>query len=180
MKTRELAAIAKGHVLQCPEVGVFRAHVALGDLVRAGGVLGELETLGVVSRVVSPAAGIVTAIAAPGSACGYGAELATLDPDGGPRASAEGPRASDLGPPESGAAVFRAPTSGRFYVRPAPGKPAFVEAGSVLVPGTTIGLLEVMKTFHRVTYAGERARVAAVLVADGADVNAGEPLLSLA
>jgi acetyl-CoA carboxylase biotin carboxyl carrier protein len=41
----------------------------------------------------------------------------------------------------------------------------------------------VMKTFHRVTYGGPevppRARVTALLVADGADVNAGDPLLAL-
>jgi len=36
-----------------------------------------------------------------------------------------------------------------------------------------------MKTFHRVTYTGEPATVVAVLVADGADVNQGDPLLSL-
>ena len=40
-----------------------------------------------------------------------------------------------------------------------------------------------MKTFHRVTYGGpglpERARVRAILIADGADVTAGEPLLAL-
>jgi acetyl-CoA carboxylase biotin carboxyl carrier protein len=75
--------------------------------------------------------------------------------------------------------VFRAPTSGRFYGRPAPDKPAFVGAGTQLAAGTTICLLEVMKTFHRVTYSGDPARVRAVLVADGDDVNAGDALLAL-
>jgi acetyl-CoA carboxylase biotin carboxyl carrier protein len=45
-------------------------------------------------------------------------------------------------------------------------------------------LLEVMKTFHRVTYGGpglpDTARVVRVLIADGDDVNAGDPLLALA
>jgi biotin carboxyl carrier protein len=40
-------------------------------------------------------------------------------------------------------------------------------------------LLEVMKTFNRVTYSGARVRVTELLVADGADVNAGDPLLAL-
>jgi acetyl-CoA carboxylase biotin carboxyl carrier protein len=75
--------------------------------------------------------------------------------------------------------VFRAPTSGRFYGRPGPDKPAFVEVGTQLAPGTTICLLEVMKTFNRVTYAGAPARVRELLVAEGADVNAGDPLLAL-
>jgi multidrug efflux pump subunit AcrA (membrane-fusion protein) len=40
-----------------------------------------------------------------------------------------------------------------------------------------------MKTFHRVTYGGsnlpDRAKVRAVLVAEGADVTAGDALLAL-
>ena len=40
-----------------------------------------------------------------------------------------------------------------------------------------------MKTFNRVTYGGpdlpETARVSRILVAEGADVNAGDPLLAL-
>jgi hypothetical protein len=35
-----------------------------------------------------------------------------------------------------------------------------------------------MKTFHRVTYTGEPVRVRTVLVADGDDVNAGDPLVA--
>ena len=34
--------------------------------------------------------------------------------------------------------VFRAPTSGRFYGRPTPEKPAFVEVGAELTSGTTV------------------------------------------
>ena len=75
--------------------------------------------------------------------------------------------------------MFRAPTSGRFYGRPTPDKPPFVSVGIELVTGATICLLEVMKTFHRVTYAGDRARVREILVADGADVDAGAALLAL-
>ena len=79
--------------------------------------------------------------------------------------------------------VFRAPTSGRFYGRPSPDKAPFVSIGDELAPGTTICLLEVMKTFNRVTYGGsglpERAKVREILVVEGADVTAGEPLLTL-
>ena len=79
--------------------------------------------------------------------------------------------------------MFRAPTSGRFYSRSAPGKPAFVSVGDELGPNATVCLLEVMKTFHRVTYGGpglpERAKVREIFVADGADVTAGDPLLAL-
>jgi biotin carboxyl carrier protein len=54
-----------------------------------------------------------------------------------------------------------------------------VSAGTELVTGTTICLLEVMKTFHRVAYTGERAKVTKVLVDEGADVNAGDALVAL-
>ena len=188
MTAREIVALVRvtedAIRTTCPEVGRFRAHVAVGDLVRPGVQLGELETLGLVSRVMAPAGarGVVTAVAAPGAAVDFGALLVTLDPHGalGAAEAAQAP----VGAAAQAGLVFRAPTSGRFYGRPSPDKPAFVEAGSDLAPGTTICLLEVMKTFHRVTYAvagglPEGARVLAVLVADGADVNAGEPLLSL-
>jgi acetyl-CoA carboxylase biotin carboxyl carrier protein len=79
--------------------------------------------------------------------------------------------------------VFAAPLSGRFFARPGPGKPPFVEVGAVLEPGATVCMLEVMKTFNRVTYGGhglpERARVAAILVADEEDVTMGQAILRL-
>jgi acetyl-CoA carboxylase biotin carboxyl carrier protein len=79
--------------------------------------------------------------------------------------------------------VFRAPTSGRFYGRPSPDKPAFVTVGAEIATGATVCLLEVMKTFHRVTFGGAdvppRAKVRELLVADGADVSQGDPLLAL-
>ncbi len=192
MKAREIAAVVREsddggavHVTS-PEVGFFRAHVAVGDLVRPGLLVGELETLGLISRVVAPpgARGVVTAVAAPGAAVDFGALLLALDPNGA-LAAGEAAAAPAHVADTAGGLVFRAPTSGRFYVRASPDKPAFVETGSELAAGTTICLLEVMKTFNRVTYAAtgglpERARVVAVLVADGADVSAGDALLALA
>ena len=167
--------------LTSPGPGLFRIAVAVGDVVRPGGVLGELEVLGQRTLLIAPAGarGAIVALADPSlvrPAVQYGSTLVTIDPhavagtgDAAPAAA----QAQVTGP------VFRAPTSGRFYGRPGPGKPAFVTAGSELVPNTTICLLEVMKTFHRVTYHGDRARVREVLVEDGADVNAGDPLLAL-
>ncbi|NLY94736.1 MAG: biotin carboxyl carrier domain-containing protein [Myxococcales bacterium] len=69
---------------------------------------------------------------------------------------------------------------GRFYMRPSPDKPVFVEIGSVVETGATLGLLEVMKTFHRLHYRGEglpaRAVVRECLVGDGDDVERGQPV----
>jgi acetyl-CoA carboxylase biotin carboxyl carrier protein len=118
---------------------------------------------------------------------GYGDVLVELDPSLQRAAGASGV-ASHLGSAAAAAdatlgLVFQAPTSGRFYGRPAPDRPPFVTEGTQLTTGTTVCLLEVMKTFHRVTYGGpglpDTARVRRVLVAEGADVNAGDPLLAL-
>lgn len=174
--------------LTSPSPGLFRAAVRAGDLVRPGAVLGELEVLGRLVAVVAPEGVRGAVIATPGDglarpAVDFGAVLAAIDPRGaaGEPASETGPAAAPgaAGPAGATGRVFRAPTSGRFYGRPGPDKPPFVAAGDALAPGATICLLEVMKTFHRVTYGGEPARVKEVLIADGADVNAGDPLLAL-
>jgi acetyl-CoA carboxylase biotin carboxyl carrier protein len=164
-------------VLAGPAPGHFRPAMAVGDVVHRGSHLGDLEVLGRVARVIAPHThGTIVAIA--DGPVEFGTALLRLDPTA---ARHDGP--VDLSKAHQHVAVqrrtFDAPTSGRFYGRPGPGKDVFVAAGSELKPGTTICLLEVMKTFHRVTYSGEPAKVREVLVADGADVNAGDPLLAL-
>ncbi|HSK05803.1 MAG TPA: biotin/lipoyl-containing protein [Kofleriaceae bacterium] len=173
--------------LTSPAPGLFRIAVHPGDLVRPGGVLGRLEVLGQLAEVVVPEGvhGAVAAVCGEGlarPAVDFGAVLVTVDPRAlAAESAAAAGRAATTAAAAEGVAgrVFRAPTSGRFYGSPSPGKPPFVAQGDELLPGTTICLLEVMKTFHRVTYGGEPARVGAVLVTDGADVNAGDPLLAL-
>ena len=164
--------------LVCPEPGRFRPAIGQGDLVHAGAVIGELDVLGRVTRVVAPdgARGVVTQIA--DGAVDFGALLVRFDRSAG-TGTGTGTDAGANNAQTTAGRVFRAPTSGRLYTRPGPGKDAFVGVGSELRAGTTVCLLVVMKTFHRVTYRGEPARVAAVLAADGADVNAGDPLLAL-
>src|SRR3954470_3384828 len=172
--------------LASPGPGLFRASVHVGDVVRPGSTLGLLEVLGRVIEVVAPeVGGVIVALSDPQRArpaVDHGATLVTLDPRAGAVATGSARPAAASATAATGL-VFRAPTSGRFYGRATPDKPPFVSAGDELAPGTTVCLLEVMKTFHRVTYGGAdvpaRARVLDVLVADGADVNAGDPLLSL-
>lgn len=175
--------------------GIFVPSIAQGDLVTAGGVIGVIGVLGRAITLVAPratgatgatgaapAAGIAIQLAPTAHAVGYGDVLVTLDPSRSLATSArdEAPTAARS---TVDGQVFRAPTSGRFYGRSAPDKPPFVAEGAQLAHGTTICLLEVMKTFHRVTYGGPdlpaTARVIRVLVADGDDVNAGDPLLAL-
>lgn len=172
-----------GHAIGAPGVGIWRPAVGIGALVRPGDLLGLLEVLGTAHRVLAPpgARGIVTVIAegAHGRArvpVDHGSRLFVLDPAGVIGAEAQDDATTRTA---EGGLVFRAPTSGRFYSRSSPDKPAFVVAGQLLEDGHTICLLEVMKTFNRVVYDGARARVVEVVVADEADVDAGAVLLRL-
>jgi acetyl-CoA carboxylase biotin carboxyl carrier protein len=174
--------------LRAPGPGSFVPAIAPGDLVAAGAAIGELVVLGrsstlIVPRTAGDAAPTGFALRLPPAVhpVGYGDVLVALDPSLHVAASPANPAAATAA--TSDGLVFCAPTSGRFYSRPAADKPPFVAEGSPLTAGTTICLLEVMKTFHRVHYGGaglpDTARVRRVLVADGADVNAGDPLLAL-
>jgi biotin carboxyl carrier protein len=55
---------------------------------------------------------------------------------------------------------IQSPLPGTFYRKPAPDQPVFVEDGASVAVGDTIGLVEVMKTFHEVKsdVAGENIR----------------------
>lgn len=173
--------------LLSPAVGMYRGAPDPGALVLPDKPIGALEVLGVVHHVLAPAGAAGLVVSPPGPAArrpvAFDDLLLTLDPEaahhGAGQASGPGATASAA---QTGAAVFRAPTSGRFYGRPGPGKPAFVSVGAVIEHGQTIGMIEVMKTFSRVLYGGDlpaRARVRAILLADESDVAAGDALLEL-
>ena len=195
-RSLEVVATKQGDrwVLASPAPGWFFPLITQGDLVVRGHAIGELEVLGRRTRLVSPdVQGIVQRaleVAGGGSldllaprAVGHGDPIGVLDSAAQLTGLAAGTGGARDDAQVSGALVFRAPTSGRFYGRPSPDKPAFVSVGDELAQGATICMLEVMKTFHRVTYGGtglpERAKVREILVGDGADVTAGEALLAL-
>jgi acetyl-CoA carboxylase biotin carboxyl carrier protein len=189
------AAVAAGELieLRSPAVGIWRASVRPGEVVQAGETLGELTVLGVAHRVIAGAGagGAVRSPDSPGasgpsgpsgpSGVDVGWPLLVLDPSvvAGVAAGAESRDAAA----QTGGLTVRAPSSGRYYGRPGPGKPAFVAVGDVIREGHTVCLLEVMKTFNRVTYGGgglpAEARVIAIAVADESDVTGGDVLLQL-
>ncbi|HEY0255622.1 MAG TPA: biotin/lipoyl-containing protein [Kofleriaceae bacterium] len=174
-----ITALLHESELRAPQPGWFRVTVLADHLVTTGDVIGELTILGKVHPVLAPKVrGLAKLVATTDAqrAVGYGDVLLSIGAAelGGSLATDEVAEHAVTGP------VFRAPTSGRYYSRSSPDKPPFVEVGTELAPGATICLLEVMKTFNRVTYAGPRVKVTELLVADGADVNAGDPLLALA
>ena len=73
---------------------------------------------------------------------------------------------------------IRSPLPGTFYRRPAPDQPPYKEEGDSLAKGDTIGLVEVMKSFHEVKSEVE-GRVAKFLVENEDPVQAGQPLVEV-
>jgi acetyl-CoA carboxylase biotin carboxyl carrier protein len=176
-----------GAEVRAPAPGYFHLVVAADHLVTEGDLVGELDILGRTVRIFAPALrGLVKLPPGPALArrpVSYGELLFRVATDISISAVGTDAAASPSAARAEQGLVFRAPTSGRFYGRPTPDKPPFVATGAELAKGTTVCLLEVMKTFHRVTYGGDdvppRARVRDILVADGADVNQGDALLAL-
>ena len=76
------------------------------------------------------------------------------------------------------AQTIKSPMPGTFYRRPEPGSDPFVNEGDTVSPGDTVGLVEVMKSFHEIK-AEEGGTVSKVLVDDEDAVAAGQDLVEL-
>jgi acetyl-CoA carboxylase biotin carboxyl carrier protein len=77
--------------------------------------------------------------------------------------------------PVADTAVIAAPVLGRFYSQPEPGAPPFVTVGAEVTAGTTVALIEVMKTFNAVQ-AGIAGIITEVCAQDAQLVEHGQPL----
>lgn len=71
---------------------------------------------------------------------------------------------------------IKSPLPGTFYRNPSPEDPPFVEDGGSISVGDTIGLIEVMKTFHEVK-AEEAGYNASFVVENEEPVMAGAVLV---
>jgi acetyl-CoA carboxylase biotin carboxyl carrier protein len=82
--------------------------------------------------------------------------------------------AGDAAIPE-GLVPIASPMVGKFYAAASPSDPPYVQEGSVVAAGATVGLVEVMKVFASIKtdIAGTIERV---LVANGQFVEFGQPL----
>jgi acetyl-CoA carboxylase biotin carboxyl carrier protein len=67
---------------------------------------------------------------------------------------------------------------GTFYRRPDPESDPYVEEGDQVSTGDTVGLIEVMKSFHEVK-AEEEGTIARFLVESEEAVDAGQDLVEL-
>jgi len=186
--TADLDRLADGRAaLLAPSPGLWRDAPALGSLVRPGDQLGSVEILGVAHRLLAPegAIGIVVEEGPHAELAGrtidYGARLLTVDPEALGGALVADATASAAAVAADGSLLFTAPSSGRFYQRPAPDKPNFIAVGEVIERGQTVGLLEVMKTFTRINFDDPklpaRVKVVAIVAGDQADLAFGDVIL---
>jgi acetyl-CoA carboxylase biotin carboxyl carrier protein len=76
------------------------------------------------------------------------------------------------------AKTVKAQMPGTFYRRPDPESDFYVEEGDQVSAGDTVGLIEVMKSFHEVK-AGEEGTIARFLVENEEAVDAGQDLLEM-
>jgi acetyl-CoA carboxylase biotin carboxyl carrier protein len=80
--------------------------------------------------------------------------------------------------PEPGLVAVTAPMVGKFYSAPSPADPAYVEIGTKVAAGATVGLIEVMKVFTSIKT--ETAGVVErILVKNGDFVEFGQTLFWL-
>ena len=74
--------------------------------------------------------------------------------------------------------IVRAQMPGTFYRRPDPESDFYVEEGDQVSAGDTVGLIEVMKSFHEVK-SEEKGTIARFLVENEEAVDAGQDLVEL-
>jgi acetyl-CoA carboxylase biotin carboxyl carrier protein len=74
--------------------------------------------------------------------------------------------------------TVRAQMPGTFYRRPDPESDYYVEEGDQVSAGDTVGLIEVMKSFHEVK-AEEEGTIARFLVENEEAVDAGQDLVEM-
>ena len=74
--------------------------------------------------------------------------------------------------------TVRAQMPGTFYRRPDPESDFYIEEGDQVSAGDTVGLIEVMKSFHEVK-AEEEGTIARFLVENEEAVDAGQDLVEM-
>lgn len=80
---------------------------------------------------------------------------------------------------DEGAALVRAPMGGTLYRRPKPDAEPYVKEGEYVEAGQSVAVLEAMKLFSTVA-APVSGRIHRILAEDGALVQAGDVLMSIA
>ncbi len=73
---------------------------------------------------------------------------------------------------------IKSPIPGTFFRKPAPDQPSFKEIGDTVTKGETIGLVEVMKTFHEIQSDAD-GTISAFTIEDSEPVMPGQTIAEL-
>jgi acetyl-CoA carboxylase biotin carboxyl carrier protein len=103
------------------------------------------------------------------------ARAAAVAPPVGAVAAPAPAAALSVAPAEAPGTV-KAPMVGTVYLAPAPDAAPFVKLGDTMREGQTLLIIEAMKVMNHIA-APRAGRVASILVADGAPVEYGQPLI---
>lgn len=168
-----------------PAVGVFESQIFPGTFLTSQNPLGTLKILHTDYQIHLPAgvSGIVQEVAGEVKGVEYRTPLLSLSKELTSfsletEEIPEETRASEDG-------FFNIPSlmDGIFYRRPKPDSPSFVEVGTQIQPGDTLGLLEVMKTFYPLLYeipgSPLRGEVMEILAEDGGEVKQGQVIMKI-
>ena len=153
----------------------LRKLKTLIDLVSESNV-SELEITEAEGKVrivkAQPLAPVVAVPAAPSAAPASIVATAPAAPAAASAAAAE-PAAAPAGH------VVKSPMVGTFYRASSPGAAPFVEVGSVVKEGDTVGIIEAMKILNEIE-ADCSGTVVEILVENGQAVEFGQPLMVIA
>ena len=170
-----------------PGVGLFDMPPAAGTYLLPGSFVGYLTVMRRYFHLVMPEGhhGVVTHLHVSDrkQRVEYGQVLFTVSAKAETGLTTEFKRIeadagqADDGIPE-GMFGVRSPTDGIFYRRANPQSPPYVEKGSLVEQGSVLELVEVMKGFNPILYAGEpefppRARIVRAMAEDATEVKHG-------
>lgn len=174
-------------LLCAPTVGEVHNLAKPGDALSPGDAFAKLTQLGTVYTLQVPPGAfgqVVASVLHAGTetlgtaAVAYDEGLVILDPNASAEFGAE--QAVQTSASSNGGQSFPSPSSGRFYRRPSPDRPPFIEVGQEIQAGQTVGLLEIMKTFTRIQFGGpglpETVKVVELLAQDDDELASGDPI----
>jgi acetyl-CoA carboxylase biotin carboxyl carrier protein len=92
-----------------------------------------------------------------------------------PAVQAAAAPAAPVAPPEPTGHVVKSPMVGTFYRSSSPGAAAFIEVGSNVKEGDTLGIIEAMKLLNEID-ADLSGTITKILVENGQPVEFGQPL----
>jgi biotin carboxyl carrier protein len=171
-----------------PAIGLFDMPPAVGTYVKPGSFAGYLTVLRRYYHLAVPEAhqGVVTQVfvSTRKQRVEYGQPLFAVSSRAiagvalGAEKRERGSAAASQEDVPEGMFGVRSPTDGIFYRRANPQSPAYVDEGAVVAHGAVLALVEVMKCFNPIVYAGEpefpaRGRIMRIAAEDSTEVKHG-------